>query len=321
MFNWNIPTAAKFFVKNSDVLVQGFYNRIFRSKPFAFSFNISERCPIGCHCYWRAQGTEPEMSDEDIVKFFQQKRHEGHVLANIVGGEPYVRPRLLEKVAGIIPFAWLVTSGTTPLLRLRQTTHVISIDGATAETHDRVRRSKGLFGRIVRNTERVRAKGDFPMIIHTTLNAMNIGEIEGILQFWQSRADGIIFSLMTPIRGADDEQYRPSYEQRVQAVAQLLYHKGEMQYRRFILSSNQMLVRLHPDETAKLHPGNCPTAQYIPSYRGSGKQIGQCILSERADCTQCGCVVTTMSGRTDEDSNSRTMGETMRLFWKMSTLK
>lgn len=321
MFNWDVPTAAKFFVRNSDVLAQGFYNRIIRSRPFAFSFNISEHCPVGCRCYWRAQGIEPEMSDEEAIAFFWQKQREGYVLANIVGGEPYTRPRLLEKVAGIVPFAWLVTSGTTPLLRLQQTTHFISIDGATAETHDRVRRSKGLFNRIVRNTERARAAGDFPMIIHTTLNAMNIGEIEGVLKFWKDRADGIIFSLMTPIGDAHDEEYRPSREQRTQAVAELVRYKMGSQYGGFILTSREMLMRLHPDETAKLHPGNCPTAQYIPSYRGSGKQIGQCILSENADCTQCGCVVTTMSGRTDERTNFQTMGETIRLFWKMSTLR
>ena len=80
-------------------------------RPYVFSFNIADRCPIGCNCYWRAQARVPELSDEKVVEFFQWKRDDGFVLANIVGGEPYVRPKLLEEVAGILPFNWLVTSG------------------------------------------------------------------------------------------------------------------------------------------------------------------------------------------------------------------
>lgn len=262
--------------------------------PYVFSFNIADRCPIGCNCYWRAQARVPELSDDDVVEFFQRRRDEGFVLANIVGGEPYVRPKLLEMVAGILPFNWLVTSGTTPLRRLWRTTHVISIDGASAETHDRVRRSSGLYARIMRNLGRARSEGDFPAFIHTTLNAMNYREIGDICAAWKENglADGILISTLTPIKGAGDDRLRLSLEQRVDIVDELLRLKKE--HGDFLLQTEGMIRLLHPDHTANLSPETCSAAQFVHSYDAAGNRIPQCILSEKADCRECGCVVTTL---------------------------
>jgi MoaA/NifB/PqqE/SkfB family radical SAM enzyme len=138
-------------------LLRALKRRFLDRKPWIFSFEIADRCPIGCHCYWRAQERVPELSDEQVVAFFKRKRAEGFAFVNLVGGEPYERPRLLEKVTRILPFNWLVTSATTPLRRLANTTHMISVDGADAQTHDAVRRSRGLYERIISGSDGVRA--------------------------------------------------------------------------------------------------------------------------------------------------------------------
>ncbi len=218
-------TGVFSFLRNhGSTMLRGGYRRAVLGLPYTFSFNIADRCPIGCQCYWRAQEQIPELTDEGVVAFFEKKRHEGYVFATLVGGEPYVRPELLTKVAGIIPLNWVVTSGTTPLRSLKNTTHIVSIDGASAETHDHVRRSKVLYGRILMNLGKARATGYFPTVLHTTLNAMNYREIGEILETWSTNglADGVNISTLTPIRGAGDDGYRLSREQRIWIVNDLL---------------------------------------------------------------------------------------------------
>jgi len=216
----------------------------------------------------------------------------------IVGGEPYVRPDLLSKVAGIIPLNWVVTSGTAPLRRLRNTTHVVSVDGGSAETHDQVRRSKGLYDRILKNLGKALSEGNFPTVLHTTLNSVNYQEIGRILAVWSTNglADGFDISNLTPIKAAGDEGFRLSREQRIWIVDELLRLKGEFQD--FLLMTETMIGSLHPDHTERLNPELCDTAKWIESYDAAGKRIPQCILSEKADCRECGCVITTTSDST-----------------------
>jgi len=66
-----------------------------------------------------------------------------------------------------------VTSGTTPLRWFPRTTHMISIDGKDAATHNTVRQSAGLFERIETHLSRARAqwRGEFPAFAHCVLNA------------------------------------------------------------------------------------------------------------------------------------------------------
>jgi MoaA/NifB/PqqE/SkfB family radical SAM enzyme len=238
------------------------------------------------------------LSDDAVIAFFKKKRSEGYLFVSIVGGEPYVRPELLTKVAGIIPLNWVITSGTTPLRRLRNTTHIVSVDGANAASHDRVRKSKGLYERILKNLGSARVGGAFPAIIHTTLNALNYKEIGDIFAIWADNelADGILVSTITPVRGAGDEPLLLSREQRIWIVEELLRLKRE--YAEFLLMTEPMIHRLHPCHTERLDPQVCNTAKWIESYDAAGNRVSQCILSEKADCRKCGCVITTTADRT-----------------------
>lgn len=287
--------------------------------PYVFSFNIADRCPIGCNCYWRAQARVTELEDDEVVEFFQRKRDSGYVLANIVGGEPYVRPGLLEKVAGIVPFNWLITSGTTPLRRLRRTTHVISIDGASAETHNRVRRSKGLYERILKNLGRARSTWEFPAFVHTTLNAWNYREIGDICRNWKDNGlvDGILVSTLTPIKGANDDGLRLSRDQRTWIVDELLRLKDE--YGHFMLQTSGMLRLLHPDHTSTVTPETCSVARFVESYDAAGKRIPQCILSDKADCSECGCVVSTFMSDMNHGSQVRSKLDMLVLSSRLSS--
>jgi MoaA/NifB/PqqE/SkfB family radical SAM enzyme len=260
---------------------------------FGFSFNLADRCPIGCQCYWRALDRVTELGDEAVVQFFTQQKAEGMLLATIVGGEPYVRPKLLERVAGILPATWVVTSGTTPLLHLNSTTHFVSIDGADALTHDMIRQSTGLYARILKNLKQARTGGPFPVAIHSVLNRWNYRQIEKILETWESNglADYVVFSTATPIRGMG-ESLNLTNSEREDIVGRLLSAKHS--FGKFLAMSEKMILRLLPSVTATQSPENCLTALRVPSYDAAGKRIPQCILGDKADCSSCGCVITAM---------------------------
>ena len=315
-FSGGEATFFSFLQHNLPVLFKGAYRRAVRRLPYCFSFNLADRCPIGCDCYWRAQARVVELSDDEVIAFFQKKRAEGYLFVSIVGGEPYVRPELLTRIAGIIPLNWVITSGTTPLRRLRNTTHIVSVDGANAESHDRVRRSKGLYDRILKNLGNARAGGNFPTVIHTTLNAQNYKEISDILALWAGNglANGIQVSTVTPIKGATDQTLFLSRDQRIWVVEELLRLKN--QYADFLFMTEAMIRRLHPVHTDRLHPGVCNTAMWIESYDAAGKRISQCILSDKADCKECGCVITTTADRT-LPSRTGNMLESMRAMGPM----
>ena len=316
---WNPRLVVPFLWENGSVLVRGFKRRLRDGKPFAFSFNVADRCPIGCDCYWRAQARVKELTDEEVMDFFVEKRAEGYVHVSLIGGEPYVRPALLQKIAGVIPFGWLVTSGTTPLRHLRHTTQIISIDGATAETHDRVRKSRGLHDRIVKNLRRAREEGIGPIFLHTVLNHLNYREISGILDGWSESglARGVLISTMTPIKGAGDDGMCLLREERVWIVEEL--HRLRLTLGNFMVITDEMIDRLHPDHTKLLTPEVCSTAQFIESYDAAGKRIKQCILSEKADCSECGCVVTTMSESPTKNPR-REIDEMVRYFARMTSI-
>ena len=130
------------------------------------------------------------------------------------------------------------------------------------------------------------------------MNAVNFREIGKILATWSSNglADGIDISTLTPIKGAGDEGFRLSREQRIWIVDELLRLKGE--FKNFLLMTEGMIHSLHPDHTERLNPETCDTAKWIESYDAAGKRMPQCILSEKADCRECGCVITTTSNST-----------------------
>jgi len=280
-------------------LAPGVWNFI-RGNPFVFGINVANMCPIGCDCYWRvggeeAKGKEIQMTEEQMVAFFHEMKSRGFITVYMIGGEPYTRPALLEQLAGIIPVGYVVTSGTTPLRHLRATVHHLSIDGADAETHNLVRKSPGLYERIMKNLTRARESfSPFPVYIHIVLNRINYRQISEILAVWSENrlADGMAVSTLTPI-GEADRGLHLTTEQRYWIVDTL--HQLKKQYQGFLINSEVMIDRLRPDYTQHLTPENCKNAQYFWAFDASGQRIKQCIFGPTANCSQCGCVVTSFA--------------------------
>jgi MoaA/NifB/PqqE/SkfB family radical SAM enzyme len=271
-------------------------SRVIQAQPWSFSFNVSDRCPINCDCYWRAQARVTEMSDDEVYRFFIDMRKRGYLHVALIGGEPYVRPQLLSRIAGVMPASWLITSGTSPLRYFERTTHIISIDGKDATTHDGIRKSKGLFQRILNNLGKARQQwgASFPAFGHSVLNARNYRQIGDILHFWRDNGllDGVVFSMATPIEGAHDDQLRLSSTEHQWIMEELVRQKAI--HGDFLSMSTSMIRHFDPRRIALQSPATCRTAQTVPSFSADGKRIEKCVLSPKSDCTSCGCVITTI---------------------------
>jgi MoaA/NifB/PqqE/SkfB family radical SAM enzyme len=235
------------------------------------------------------------MTEGQMVAFFQKMKASGFIIAFMIGGEPYTRPALLEKLAGIIPLSVVVTSGTTPLRYLKDTAHHISIDGADAETHNRVRKSQGLYERIIKNVTKARQSfSPFPVYLHVLLNSLNYRQIGEILRVWSENrlADGVSVSTMTPI-GEADRDLRLTPDQLYWIVETL--HQLKKEYQGFLTNTEVMIEMLRPDFMQHLTPERCKSARYFWAYDASGQRIKQCIFGPEADCSQCGCYMTTLA--------------------------
>jgi len=234
------------------------------------------------------------MDDADVHRFFLSMKAHGYQHVTLIGGEPYVRPGLLSKIVGIIPQNWLITSGTSTLLHFERTTHIISIDGKDAETHDRIRKSPGLFGRILKNLGKAREewRGAFPAVGHSVLNSQNYRQIPEILRFWKDNAllDGAFFSTATPIQGAHDEHLKLSWDQQSSITEELCRQKEV--FGDFLLMSKQMIAHLDPHKIRRQNAATCRTSKLVSSFAADGSRISQCVLSPKADCRACGCVIT-----------------------------
>src|SRR5688572_6237388 len=290
-----------------------------RGQPWSFSFNVTDRCPIGCDCYWRAQARVKEMPDDEVVEFFHRMRQRGFVHATLIGGEPYVNPGLLERITPIMPANWIVTSGTTPLRWFPKATHMISIDGKDAETHNKVRQSAGLFERIEKHLAKARREwpGQFPAFAHCVLNALNFRQIGDILGHWSTNRllDGVVFSTATPIRGAKDDHLRLTDPSREWIVEEL--QRQKRRFGDFLGNTESMIQELHPFRTRRQSPGTCGTATLTQSFNTAGERIGQCVLSDKADCSQCGCVITAIYTSLFTESHDPA---TFRLMLRLTTV-
>ena len=131
--------------------------KLFHIKPFMYgSADIINVCNLHCtHCYWwlnRKNNENDGLSSEEwreiIGKTF--KKHNTFVVT-LVGGEPTLRPDIIEVFCEEMPKrVCVVSNGTYPLRKFENLYfYWISLDG-TQQVHDRIR-GEGSYSKTKRN--------------------------------------------------------------------------------------------------------------------------------------------------------------------------
>jgi len=132
---------------------------VLRRRPFQALLQVTNRCNMQCSfCDFWPNGVAPaeELSLADFARLAEQMRELGTFLVSIEGGEPLVRPDLVEIVRVFarshIPLlytnGWYVDEAKARALWDAGLTQVgVSIDYATAARHDQRRAVAGAFDR------------------------------------------------------------------------------------------------------------------------------------------------------------------------------
>ena len=163
--------------------------------PRSVDIDITARCNLRCrYCYFfdNPALVYRELPTEEWLRFFDELGRCGVMDVTIAGGEPFIRRDLPQLLEGIVRnrmrFALLSNGGLITdeiagfLARTGRCNYVqISIDGASAETHDSCR-GQGAFAGALRGLETLRRNG-VHVAVRVTLHHYNVGDLENTARF------------------------------------------------------------------------------------------------------------------------------------------
>ncbi|HEY3706962.1 MAG TPA: TIGR04053 family radical SAM/SPASM domain-containing protein [Terracidiphilus sp.] len=166
----------------------------FNQRPFIAIWEVTQACDLACvHCRASAQPERHpmELSTDEGKQLIDQIAALEVPVFVLTGGDPIKRPDLFELIghARKVSVRVSLTPSATPLLtrevvfRLRGAglaRLAVSMDGASAATHDAFR---GLSGSFARTLDAVHWANEacLPVQINTTFSRRNIGEIDSIV--------------------------------------------------------------------------------------------------------------------------------------------
>jgi radical SAM protein with 4Fe4S-binding SPASM domain len=207
--------------------------------------NVCYQCDLPRPWYYRQRG-ENELDTGELLRIIDELAELGVAGVNVSGGEPSLRRdhlKLLAHVKGAGMNANLSTNAFTladperveALLATGVDSINISLDGALAETHDRLRGAPGGFARVARATELLvaaRRKGRPSITYIFVIGTDNHTEIPEFIEL--SRARGVDSVGFMPVFDVYRDRRERSAEERAAmeaSVARLRELKGNGQQR------------------------------------------------------------------------------------------
>ena len=158
------------------------------------SWNTPNACNMYCeHCYREAGcRTEDELSTAEAKTMLTQIARAGFKIMIFSGGEPLMRPDIIELVSfaaglGLRPVfgtnGTLITPDMAAQMKAAGTMGVgISLDSLSRQKHDAFRKYDGAWDGAVSGMRNCRAAG-LPFQIHTTVMDWNEAELEALTDF------------------------------------------------------------------------------------------------------------------------------------------
>jgi len=163
------------------------------SSPHHVDIAVTGRCNLACrYCFYADEMVgRSDLTTERWLAFFRELGALGVMTVCLTGGEVFTRPDLFELIDGVVANRMryeMLSNGTliteklleqfeTGRRRLRLNSIQISVDGATAEVHDKSRPQS--FARALRGLKLLREAG-FPASVRVTVNRHNVDDLENI---------------------------------------------------------------------------------------------------------------------------------------------
>ena len=195
-----------------------------------FVWDITYACPLRCeHCYTESGRRDPRtLSRDDAMRVIDVMISKGPSRVSFSGGEPLIvewwseAARRLE--AAGVPLtihtsAWLMNDKIANELADCVPSIVVSVDGGTEETHDRVRGRKGSFRKAldalehltrVKSEREARGERCYELGIDFTVTSRGLDEVDVFVDGMTSRFDSLNYVRLgaaIPCGLAEEESY------------------------------------------------------------------------------------------------------------------
>jgi len=258
----------------------------FDETPFLAIWEVTQSCDLACkHCRAAAQpiAHPDELSTAEGKALIDQIAAMHVPIFVFTGGDPLKRKDVFELIqyASEKDVKVAVTPSATPLLtreaifKLKEAGTVrlgISLDGSTAEIHDKFRGLPGAYARTIQAIEWANEAG-LPIQVHTTISRHNATDMDNLVTLFEKLAIVMwnVFFLVPVGRGQLDDLltgeefesvFGKIYELSQRAKFQIKTTEA-MHYRRYLLQHNleeKKMSQGHPGG----HPGSAKPAAYDP---------------------------------------------------------
>ena len=185
--------------------------------PMLIAWEVTRSCMLACkHCRAAAKPTpyEGELTTEECFKVLDNVVTFAKPIIILTGGEPMLRPDIYDIAeygtklglrVVMAPCGALVNDETAARIKDAGIQHIsISLDGATAESHDAFRGIEGAFAGSLKGLEAAKRAG-LGFQINTTITQHNLEELPKILELAVSLGAGVFnpFLLVPTGRGKD----------------------------------------------------------------------------------------------------------------------
>ncbi len=270
--------------------------------------NITNRCTLSCkHCFIYRDGNPNDASAEMETAVMLEKLAELQKIHGIqhmlwMGGEPLLRPDVLENGIKLFPNNIITTNGTIQPIDLPNCIYVISVDGPP-RLNDVVR-GNGTFKKVMKTLSNIPDKFSSTVMCQCVVTKQNEDSLEELVKLLRpTRAEGMTFSFYVPTKNDLSDLTWGTLKRRDRAVRIVMRLKKK--YSDFIWNKNRTL-ELTLSENAKAVTDNCPSKSLVlPLYlEGSEFVTPFCCYGNDVDCDLCGAWVVFYLATRLEKSNS-----------------
>lgn len=258
------------------------------------SIDVTSRCNLHCaHCYYfgdRSVAPPGELSVEQWVAGLEDLRRATprwefpFFNCSWVGGEPLLRPRLVDRCRRLFRYNTVVTNGTIELPQWPDVNWYISMDG-DEQAHEALRRTPGCYAR---TRDNVRRNAHLGVTIACCINRQNAHCVGPMVQRWRDHgARHITFDFHTPRTGVDDPLWLPpdARDRVIEQLIELRQVHGDF----FVIP--RRVLRLMRSDRCQEVTRRCLLRHRSFALDAAGRSKGKCVMGRTADCQRCGCVV------------------------------
>lgn len=206
------------------------------------SWNTTKRCNLFCeHCYRESSPDADclnELSTKEGKKLLDDASNAGFKIIIFSGGEPLLRNDLFELIDHAYELNMIPALGTNGLLITDEVAvkmkkhHVdavsISLDSMDSQKHDTFRRSDGSHELAIKGINSC-LKANLKVQINFTVTKNNLGELENIINYADSKLCSVFFFFLVDVgRGKDVYQHALNKEEYKYAIDLILDKSKEV---------------------------------------------------------------------------------------------